>query len=724
MKRYKKGILKNVQFNIEEKILHRKNPKAKVNKYKKAKCYDIFTFDIEVSSMWLDKQNNVVQYTPGKSEDYWNELTPVSLCYIWQFGINDTVYYGRYLEEFIDLLNELPEADLIIWVHNLPYEFHFLVNVMKFKTVFAKLPHKPLKCVPEEWPYIGFRCSYILTNLSLDKWGKELGFEKQPPIDYMEIRTPESKLSRQILKYCQRDCEVVYHGIKDHLKRYNDVFDIPLTSTGKVRRPVKDLLYSIPNYDKTIKRQVPTAEIYSLLRFLFAGGYTHVNRYWSGRIIEGLIEHYDFASSYPAVMCAYKFPVQPFTYRTDTYIPKDSTFENYAFIFKLRFKNIRSTTINTYLQRSKCECINGTYDNGRIICADELSTVCTEIDWLIIKDHYEWDELYLEDSWYSKKDYLPKELIEYILKLYNDKTTLKGVEGMEDIYMIAKQYINAIYGMSVTDIIQADVLYTDTGDWFIKNITMDDLNKKLKALSNRYHTRDRRYFMSYAVGCWVTAYARMNLWMCMDMTTHDDLGKGADALYMDTDSIFARGHHDYSSYNDYITGKLHAMCDHYGIDKSLLSPVNPKGKKCPLGIFDKEPDIEEFKALHAKCYCYRDASDHKLYLTVAGINKESVSMLKDLDDFEDGFCFDKDNKDVHKNLHTYLNEQPDINIAGHNYSYRSGINMRPTSYTIKQSDEYERMLQFIQQFSLDDLNEMTLNTLKGVIDDEETILQY
>ena len=60
MKRYKKGILKNVQFNIEEKILHRKNPKAKVNKYKKAKCYDIFTFDIEVSSMWLDKQNNVV----------------------------------------------------------------------------------------------------------------------------------------------------------------------------------------------------------------------------------------------------------------------------------------------------------------------------------------------------------------------------------------------------------------------------------------------------------------------------------------------------------------------------------------------------------------------------------------------------------------------------------------------------------------------------------------
>lgn len=722
MKRYKKGILKNVQFNIETKKLHRKNPKAKVKKYEKSICYDIFTFDIEVSSMWLDKQNNIIHYKPGMSEDYWNSLTPVSLCYIWQFGINDQVYYGRYLEEFNDLLRELPEGEKIIWVHNLAYEFHFLASIMKFKKVFAKLPHKPLKCVPAEFPDIEFRCSYMLTNLSLEKWGKELGFPKEDPIDYMVVRTPEYKLDRKTLKYCERDCQVVYKGIKDHLRRYENVFDIPLTSTGKVRRPVKDLLYKIPNYDKYIKRLVPSAEIYTLLRCLFAGGYTHVNRYFAGRIIEGLIEHYDFASSYPAAMCAYKFPCQPFTYRTETYIPKDHTFENYAFIFKLRFKNIRSTTINTYLQRSKCSCTNATYDNGRIVCADEISTVCTEVDWMIIKDHYEWDELYLEDSWYSKKDYLPKKLIKYILKLYNDKTTLKGVKDMEDIYMIAKQYINAIYGMSVTDIIQADVLYTDTGDWFIKNITMDDLTNKLKALSNTYRKRDRRYFMSYAWGCWVTAYARFNLWKCMDMCTHDDLGKGADALYMDTDSIFARGHHDFTAYNEYITGKLYAMCDHYNIDKSLLSPVNPKGKKCPLGIFDKEPDIEEFKALHAKCYCYRDASDHKLYLTVAGINKEAVAMLKDLDDFEDGFCFDKDDASVHKNLHTYISDQPDITIDGHTYSYRSGINMRPTSYTIKQSDEYERMLEFIQQFTLDDLNEITINTLKGVIDDEETIL--
>lgn len=722
MIRYKKGILKDHNFNIISKETHRKDTRYKDKPYHKAKCYDIFTFDIEVSSFWIDKDNNIVTYKKHLPEEYWNSLKPCSLCYIWQFGINDTVYYGRYLEEFLDLLDELPEAECLIWVHNLAYEFHFLVNIMKFKTVFAKTPHKPMKCVPEKWQYIEFRCSYMLTNLSLAKWGNELGFEKEKPIDYMKLRTPESKLSPTILKYCQRDCEVVYRGIQDHLKRYKTIFDIPLTSTGKVRKPVKDLLYNIPGYDKYIKRQVPTAEIYILLKQLFAGGYTHVNRFWAERLIKGLIEHYDFSSSYPTVMCAYKYPCGKWTYRTDTFIPKDKTFENYAFIFKLRFKGLRSTNINTYLQMSKCSGSGFVNDNGRIVSADELFTVCNEYDWMIIKDHYEWDELYLEDSWYCKKDYLPKELIEYILKLYNDKTALKNVEGSEDIYMIAKQYINALYGMSVTDIIQADIIYTDDNQWLISSVTKEDLEAKLSALKNVYHKHDKRYFMSYSWGCWVTSIARYNLWLCIDMCTHDDLMPGSDVLYCDTDSIFCLGHHDFSEYNKYIQDKLYAMCDHYDIDKKLLSPVDPKGKAHPLGIFDKEPDLKEFKALHAKCYATRDMNG-EIQITVAGVNKSAVSVLNnDLDNFVPGLVFDKDHKDVHKNLHTYISDQSDIEIAGKIYSYRSGINMRPTSYTIHQTDEYERLIEFIQKYTLDDISDITINKLKGVIDDETSIL--
>ncbi len=141
---------------------------------------------------------------------------------------------------------------------------HFIQSVLKLDKVFAKVPHKPIKFGLKDFPYIECRCSYMLTNLSLEKWGKELGFEKQPPIDYMKVRTPEDELTYEELLYCERDCLVVYEGIKDHLKRYKDIFDIPLTSTGKIRRPVKDLLFSIPGYDKFIKRLVPSEEIYLL----------------------------------------------------------------------------------------------------------------------------------------------------------------------------------------------------------------------------------------------------------------------------------------------------------------------------------------------------------------------------------------------------------------------------------------------------------------------------
>ena len=61
-----------------------------------------------------------------------NETT--AWCYIWQFGIlnsNNTqhVIKGRYLEDFISLINMLYEicndyqSHLIIWVANLSYEF-------------------------------------------------------------------------------------------------------------------------------------------------------------------------------------------------------------------------------------------------------------------------------------------------------------------------------------------------------------------------------------------------------------------------------------------------------------------------------------------------------------------------------------------------------------------------------------------------------------------------
>lgn len=712
MIRYTEGIIKDLDFNIVIKKQHRKP-------YQKKKCLDIFTFDIEVTSAWLDG-DKIVGYKPGKPEEYWNGLQPLALPYIWMFGINDMIFYGRELSEFTKLLSELPEAELACYIHNAAYEFHFLIDIMRFKTIFSKTPHKPMKLVPENWPHIEFRCSYMLTNLSLDKWGKELGCEKKSgDLDYLKIRTPKTRLTKKELTYCEYDCLVLYTGIKKHLETYGNVFNIPLTSTGKIRRIAKELLYNIPGYAKYIKRLVPTAEIYIILRKLFAGGYTHPNRLWCGRVIRGLIEHMDFASSYPAVMCAFKFPCTRWIYRTDRFIPKDETFKKYAFIFKVKFRDIEATSFNTYIQRSKCEDLKGVVkDNGRIVSAEELTIYINEYDWMIIKKHYKWKNYTLLDSWYAVKDYLPKELIKYILQLYGNKTSYKGVAGKEDIYMLSKQYINSLFGMSVTDIVQSDVKFDqDTGNWYIEYLTPETLKKKLNALSNVYHERDRRYFVSYSWGCWVTSIARYNLWKVMDMCTDDPESPGKDVLYVDTDSIFGYGRHDYAAYDKWIVGKLEEMCRHYDLDPKLTRPLTPKGKVSQLGLFEAEDDIKEFITLHAKCYAYR-TMDGRLNITVAGINKEAVDVLQDdIENFDTGLTFDKDHPSVHKNMHTYIKDMPDVIWPdGYKSCCRSGINIRPTGYTIRSQDEYEKLLEYTQYQYSDDINELILNKLKGEVD--------
>ena len=127
---------------------------------------NIFCFDIEVSSAWYTPERKIIPFDPKKGKKYWKDCVPLSLVYIWQFGVNDKVFYGRELDDFSILLNELRECVVnpTIWVHNLSYEFQFLLNITDILDVFARKPHKPMYIDIEG---IRFRCSYFLTRLSL-----------------------------------------------------------------------------------------------------------------------------------------------------------------------------------------------------------------------------------------------------------------------------------------------------------------------------------------------------------------------------------------------------------------------------------------------------------------------------------------------------------------------------------------------------------------------------
>lgn len=695
MIRYSGQLRDHKKLNI---VKRREGRKKKTVKY----CHDIFTFDIEVTSAWITDTGRIIGYTPGKSADYWNAMTKISLPYIWQFSFNDTVYYGRNIYQFRDVLNDLPEdVKIIIWVHNLGYEFQTaLINLFEVESLFARTPHDPMYCIFKEHPNIEFRCSYILTNMSLATWGKQLGIEKLTgDLDYMKIRTPLTKLTKKELGYCERDCVVVYKGILDHLKQYKDVFDIPLTSTGKVRRPFKNLVCNDKDYMRDIKKLVPKdIEEYERWRKVFAGGYTHCNRKYLDKTIEGIIYHVDIASSYPFILCAYKFPYGRWTYG-GRIMPDVTKFENRAYICKLRFyrknKNyaIKCKNWNTYISKSKC--INGiglVSDNGRVLIArDEVTLYVTEFDYDTIMATYDYDAVESLGCWFCHKQYLPAIYIDFVLKQYENKTSLKGYpDGSPeaDAYAISKTYINAMYGMAVSNIVQSNVIYDPAKGWDIEPLTADKVNYKFDKMRRWF---DKSYFLHYAAGCWVTAAARHRLWQCIRQIDRD-------LIYTDTDSLFYLNQHDWSWFNNDAGSRLKAMCAARDIDFERTRPLDRKGKPHPLGVLEYEESCDRFRSLGAKKYV--EERDGQLYMTISGVNKGAVTALNgNIENFKDGFIFDKDNPDMHKSEHTYIdNMQPVIWPDGFYSDLKHGINMRPTGYELSKPNIYRNIEKVLESY--------------------------
>lgn len=159
---------------------------------------------------------------------------------------------------------------------------------------------------------------------------------------------------------------------------------------------------------------------------------------------------------------------------------KEQMVKSFAYLLKVRFKNIKCKFYNNFISQSKVEKIkNGRYDNGRIISADEIEIILTDVDFNFILQTYSGTYEILE-SYYSKYEYLPKELIEFILTKYEMKTQYKNVKEKEVEYAIEKAKFNSIYGMSVTNNIRDDVIFDNDLGWQEIPITNEKILEMLE----------------------------------------------------------------------------------------------------------------------------------------------------------------------------------------------------------------------------------------------------
>ena len=691
-KTYTVNDLPEILNNALENGIHKSNTQIEY--------YNIvFAFDIETSN-FLDKSKN----------DDSNKRT---IMYIWQLAINGRVIIGREWSEFlycidqiIELLQLNKKKRILIYVHNLAFEFQFIRKLFNWSKVFAIDNRKPIYALTDSG--IEFRCSYILTNYSLAKLSEQLHTYKVSKLvgdlDYSKIRTPLTPLTKTELQYCINDVLVVSAYIKECIDTEKNISRIPLTSTSYCRRFVRhNCLYAGGKKGKQaqfnkyhalmLSLQIQSIDEYEQLKRAFQGGFTHAAASYSGKLIKNA-DSIDFTSSYPYALLSEQYPMSKGRL---VEIKNEQVFENYlkyyCCVFDVEFTGIKAKfKYENYISVSKCmQKSNVIKNNGRVYSADSLCMTITNVDFEIIRKTYTYKSITVYNFRVYKRGYLPKEIIQSIIKLYSDKTTLKGVTGKEVEYLNSKGLLNAIYGMMVTDIIRDVIGYNDTLEW---NTEKPNAEKELHKYNN-----SRRRFNFYAWGIFCTAYSRKNLWSGI-------LEFKEDYIYSDTDSIKCinlQNHQEYiDQYNATCELKLKLMCSKYDIDYNELLPKTIKGECKPLGVWDYDDHYDYFKTLGAKRYMISE--DGKLNITVSGVNKK-VAVPYLLEKYSIEQCFNIFNENLEipaeytgKLTHYYIDTSysgivTDYKGVKYKYYAPSGVYLEPASYNFDISKEYLDFLQ-------------------------------
>lgn len=665
-------------------------------------------FDIETTSTETDTDDSV------------------AFMYAWCLGIKDEnfLYYGRTWEEFEELCRALQDhfqltenKRLIVYVHNLAFEFQFMRKYFNWTNVFSTDTRKPLSAVTDMG--IEFRDSYILAGCSLQTVAKNLAhhdIEKLTgDLDYSLVRHSETEITATEWDYITNDVLIVLYYINEQLKLYsNNITRIPMTNTSRVRKFVRHNCYfthkshnksdwnKYYKYRDMMNTLQLTPESYQQSRDAFMGGYVHANRHMTDYVIKD-VTSIDIISSYPAVMVSEKFPMSkpiPIDLNNnpdfDFYGMIDS--DNHNMIFTITFNNIISDfDHDNYLSESKCNYLEGEItDNGRVYSADVLETTITDVDFKIINSVYDWDSAEISNVYMFYSGYLPKSIIESVTDLYKSKTELKGLEDYKLEYTQSKAMLNSVYGMTVTDINKDSAVYDES--WDVKEANLEQNIA-------RYNNNSGR-FLYYPWGVFITAYARLNLWNMI-------FSIGEDYIYSDTDSIkmtnYSKHRNKVLKYNSTINEKVKEMCQHYEIDVNKLQPKTKEGYTKPIGIWTVDGEYSRFKTLGAKKYISEDKATGAIEIAVSGLGKQTgATYLKNkygsntdvLEAFNEDLYIPAEH--TGKLAHYYFDEEKEFTITDYQGNTqkvvsKSGIYLENDSFTLSETNS---VIKFIEDLKV------------------------
>ena len=636
------------------------------------------------------------QNKPVKLDD---DFRPFAFMYHWQFCIGDKVIFGRRWEEFQNLLKYISDnmnlsssTRLVVWVHNLSFEFQFMRRFINVTEGFFKDVNKPVQILTAEG--IEFRDSYILSNMSLAKFCEnEEGVTHYKlsgdTYDYSKIRTAETPLTEEEQAYCYNDVRGLCECIASRMKQ--DTFStMPLTSTGYVRREFRSAMNRNPNNRQLFLNAKFDEHLYLLLRKAFRGGDTHANVRAANQIIHN-VQSFDLASAYPAVMVTERFPMGKFTKISNRLFKKGfCEAHDMAYIARFRFWNLKmkKDQPDPYIPFSQCLAVKNErdeegqhkniYDNGRIIYADAVEIVLTDIDWKIMQDCYTWGRCAVREVWAAGYGFLPDEFRDTVKKYFRAKTELKGIPDKYYEYMRSKNRINSAYGMMVQKIIEDETIY-ENGEYETKTFNLSEQIEKF--------FKSRNSFLLYQWGVWVTAHTRARL--------HEGIkAAGRYAVYWDTDSVKCYGH-DFRQVFDLLNDKY--------LEKAKAAEAyadDRKGVRHYMGIFEYEETYNRFITLGAKKYLVENEKG-ELHSTIAGVGrKQGAAFFRNagMEAFKVGTVIENSG-----HLVAYYNDDQihKITIDGCRMTTGSNLALVDDTYTLGVTGDYADLLEKVLNNSYD-----------------------
>lgn len=625
--------------------------------------------------------------------------------------------------------------------HNKPRNFltplsrqeeRYIFNDVFILTDFARKLFEMYDFIPDTGTQI---IAKEIEKCAIEKTGEFVSretFEK-----WAENCTDDKQLLRRLHGYIF-GYEYKVNGLKRKVKGIVDpAFFTPFDENGATPPP-----QGLPTKDG--------GRIYDFYTWLFRGGVAKSNARYTSTAdylphgVQSRVGGMDYTSSYPFVMTAFNYPISRFKEIDPAKLDIDKLriwyelpdFENYRYIFIVRFYDIETSNDYCIESSSKVRGRGIVEDNGRIYKADEITVCLTDCDYACYKKFYSWKRKEVLKIWRAKAGKLPDYLLYPMWEYGRKKQELKHVKGAETEYNLSKAKFNSVYGLTVKQPVYQNYYFdnvvmgrdsyisteSDVLNFFGKK---NDVQHTVENNVENYHVCETEqiepqdflactsnYILSPFWGIWVCAFARFNL---LNMIYY--VGAGSDwitndTIYCDTDSLYFLNpdKHNwlFDIWNEYAADRV----------KKRLPPEYHKSLGT-LGQFDNialddtggySDTFINFKTLGSKRYIkeMQYPKHKKIKATIAGLPKGTLEnfarrtnqdVYKVFDNLLDFTVYSEDMEiqDKVKLGRKYHDEKMIFFIDGEKVVEYSSCTLYPTTFTLKMNEIYINHLIAIRQ---------------------------